>query len=264
MGEEKKKEEELNIPTPEELEKKESKEPEKQEEEEVVAKPDYEEQAKVKGWRPEEEYEGDTPWVDAKEFMGRQPLFDAIHKLNKKSKDQAATIDNLVDHNRTLKETTRKEVLAELKAQKVEALENDDHKAVVEIDDKIDDVKREAVEEKAAPKLSEAYTDFVAENAWYENDSALKKTATDMGYGYQFANPGATETEIFEFVSKQIKIQHPEKFEPKKNPKREQANDVAPPKGGNKTPPKKATLKESDLTYDRRQVMNNIVRNSLY
>jgi hypothetical protein len=47
--------------------------------EEVAAK------AARHGWKPLEEYEGDPDtWVDAKEFLGRAPLFERINKYNQR------------------------------------------------------------------------------------------------------------------------------------------------------------------------------------
>jgi len=250
-------EDEVKIPSPEELETKPKEEEVVVDEETVKAKPDYEEMARAKGWRPEEEYEGDTPWVDAKEFMGRQPLFDALHKLSKKNKDLAATVDNLVDHNRKIKEAEYKRAIEDLKKQKVQALDSDDNETVVEIDDKIDAVKR-AAEAETAAKPSRVYEEFVENNPWYESDQRMRTYATRIGYEYAEDNPAASENEIFTYVEKTVKDAYPEKFE---NPKRKAAPAVATPKSG-KTPSKKAKLSETDLTYEERQIMNNILRNS--
>ena len=62
-----------------------------QQQEQVIEQPKvdpYEDKARATGWRPLEEFEGDPEtWVDAKEFLGRAPLFDKIKHQTKKQKE---------------------------------------------------------------------------------------------------------------------------------------------------------------------------------
>jgi len=51
--------------------------------------PDVETKARAKGWKPLEEYSGEPDeWIPAKEFVGRQPLYDQIHTLKREISKQ--------------------------------------------------------------------------------------------------------------------------------------------------------------------------------
>lgn len=251
------------IPTPEELAAGIKKEPEVKEQEDIVTAPDYEKQARVKGWRPEEEYEGETPWVDAKEFVGRQPLFDAIHKLSKKNKDLDVTVNNLVEHNRKVEKAAYKKAVEDLKAQKIVALENQDHATVIEIDDQIDEVKREAAS-TSAPKSEESpeFAAFLERNSWYGEKQNMARYATRIGEEYWASQENPSRTAMLAHVEEVVRDAYPEEFAPKENPKRKASQAVASPKAGSIKPKGRAKLTKNDLSYEERVVLNNMLRNS--
>src|SRR5512138_1524244 len=80
---------------------------------EGAAKPsNYETVAREKGWRPKEEYEGDhEAWVDAEEFIKRQPLFDKIKSQSKKLKELEKTIEAIsVHYNENIKQAKERAI----------------------------------------------------------------------------------------------------------------------------------------------------------
>src|SRR3990172_4739307 len=55
--------------------------------------------ARAQGWKPKEEFTGDPAlWVDAKEFVGRAPLFDKIKTQSKDLKEIRKTVDAMAKH----------------------------------------------------------------------------------------------------------------------------------------------------------------------
>ena len=51
------------------------------------------------GWRPKDQFEGDEEeFIDAKEFVRRQPLFDRIENQNKQLKNVTKALEALKVH----------------------------------------------------------------------------------------------------------------------------------------------------------------------
>ena len=267
MTEEEKKDEEEKLPTPEELEAAQNKDSDEQtddggdpdlgEEER-----DYVAEATEGGWKSEEEHTGDAPWIDAKEFVGRKPLFDAIHKSNKRVKDLTVTVENWVDHSRKIEAATRKQVLAELDQKKVAAMEEQDHATVVAIDREIKDVEREEEVAEAVPKRTAEFSEFLEKNSWYEDNTKMQRYSIRIGQEYMDKNPDAYQADMLKHVEEVVRDAYPEKFKPAPNPKRKAAATVASPKGGPSKAKNKDTLTVADLSHEERTVMNNMRRNS--
>ncbi len=267
MGEEEKKEKEEKLPTPEELEAAQNKDSDEQTDDGGdpdlgKEERDYVAEATEGGWKSEEEHTGDAPWIDAKEFVGRKPLFDAIHKSNKRVKDLTVTVENWVDHSRKIEAATRKQVLAELDQKKVAAMEEQDHATVVAIDREIKDAEREEEVAEAAPKRTAEFSEFLEKNSWYEDNEEMYEHSVIAGQMYMNKNPDAYQKDMLKHVEKVIKKAYPEEFKLEPNPKRKAAAPVASPKGGSSAQKNKDTFTEADLNHEERIVMNNMLRNS--
>ena len=82
--------------------------------------------ARAYGWVPEEEFTGDkTRWVDAKEFVSRAPLFDRIDHYRRRVEDLEGTVTEIKKHYKKVDETAYKRAIADLKKEKVQALEDE-------------------------------------------------------------------------------------------------------------------------------------------
>ena len=76
-----------------------------------------EEKALEMGWRPQEEWDGEPEdFIDAKEFVRRQPLFDKIEQTTKALKDLKKGHEALIQHHLKVKETEYNRALETLKA----------------------------------------------------------------------------------------------------------------------------------------------------
>lgn len=201
-----------------------------------------EDQARDLGWVPKEEYVGDEhKWLDAGEFVRRQPLFEKIEKQNRELKEIKRTVAQFAQHHAKVRETEYQRALDELKAQKVAAFEEGDAKAIVEIDEQIATTKAakdQFVAEQAQAVVQEAQTihpEFAAwssRNPWYTNDPAMKAYADTVGRQVA-AGGGKTPAEVLKEVEKQVRENFPTKF---KNPNREKPGAVegTSSRGGNK------------------------------
>jgi len=96
--------------------------------------------ALTEGWVPKEDFKGDEDsWVEAKEFVFRGELMDRIKKqsgvinsLSDQTKDLKDALKVLGEHNKKLANVEYKKAIATLKKEKVDALEERDHGAVLD------------------------------------------------------------------------------------------------------------------------------------
>lgn len=170
---------------------------------------DLEAQAIDKGWRPKEEWEGEPElWVDAGEFIRRGELMDRISDQTKALKTAQQQIDllktnfqQMTDHNKKMAKKEFDDVLKTLKAQKVEALDSGESEKVVELDEKIDELKQAGKELDSdtesepnpngpnSQQVPQEVLDWEKSNSWYFTDPVMQGTANGLISDYVQKNP---------------------------------------------------------------------------
>lgn len=234
-------------------------------EEEELQTPEYtdtELKAIEGGWDPE--YDGDDK-RSAREFIDRGSFFQKIDTQNKSIKELQKQNKFLMDRASQAEETSYNKALADLKVQKKVALENDDHDAVIEIDDQIAETRDNKKNEVVAPSVAETpaesagFAQFVENNPWYRTDTDMHDMADDIGTNYYSRNPGATEQEVFAHVTKQIKTLYKDKFVNKNrsNNVTVEGDNTTRRSNNKKSSVAKYTIK--DLSSDERQIMENMI-----
>jgi len=225
--------------------------------EDVVTELSEEEQSAIeKGWNPEG-VEG-KKHLSAEEFLDRQKLYDDLHSLKRQNKRLQGDIENINKYQEQIRDDERKKVVAELKIQKRDALEEGDHDRVVEIDDRLADEREKAKAEKTEVKSNEDFEEWIAENDWYQNDTELREEADIYGEVYWAKNPTKTRDQVYKAVSSHIKRSYKEKFE---NPKRAKASPVdSGTNSGTQKKPAKSKYSAKDLPSDQRSIMKTILR----
>lgn len=235
----------------------------KQENEVIV--PTIEDRAKAQGWRPKEEWEGEPDkWVSAETFVAKGELIEKIESLGKKLKDSEKAVKLLTEHNKKVKEAEFKRAVEYLKAQKKQAYSDGDIDKIVEIDEKLAEVKQKASEQKeeeitssseSTPQMHPTFKQWVSDNSWYSNDEEMKTDADIFGNAYAANNPDKTPEQVLEYVTKRIKRMYPEKFQ---NLKRKEASNVE------LDGTRKTVQKDSfDLTDEERRAMNTFVNQGI-
>lgn len=233
-----------------------------------VAEPSpVEQKARDLGWVPKEEYEGDeTHWLEAAEFVRRQPLFEKIDKQNRELKEMKRTMAQFSQHHARVRETEYKRALADLKARKVEAFNEGDAAAIVAIEEKIDAVKdaqKQFEVEQAAQIKQEAeaihpeFEAWTSRNTWYTADRAMRAYAD--AYGTELAAKGGkTPQEVLKEVEKKVREEFPRKFS---NPNRDRPGAVE-----GKSAPAAGGRASSDYTPNdfERRVAEKFVKQGLY
>ncbi len=156
------------------------------------APPADESKASESGWRPEDEWEGaPEEWIDARTFNMRGELMDRIKSQTSQLRGQDKKIQRLedglqglADHNKHMDEIAFKRAIDELKSLKKDALEYSDHEQVVEIDEKMSDLKRAQETKAQEPTISgpesgvnPEVVQWIEKNDWYTKDVTLRGAA---------------------------------------------------------------------------------------
>jgi len=225
-----------------------------------------EEKAMASGWRPEDEWDGESDeWIDAKTFNRNGEFMTRIQKQSKElssNRDQMdklkSAMKELGEHNKKIAEQEYKKAISALKKEKLLALEEEDHRAAEEIADKIDELKEAKQEAKEAPAMEKPpadiapapeFTTWAGDNSWYHNDVILRGAADALGEEYANANPGAPLADVLDHVTKAIKGEFPNKF----GNKNQSNPGSVTEKSSNGRKAKKSKYSEKDLSDEQRQ-----------
>jgi regulator of replication initiation timing len=255
-------------------------------EEQEVTDP-YEVKAIEQGWKPKDEWEGDpSEWRDAKEFVERGELFDKISDLNNYRKTQEKRVSELEkalrvlgEHNKKIAKIEQEKALNRLKSMKADALEDQDHEAVVELDDKIADAKAQIKEldnEEVVtdePTKSEPYdindpATYPEEvvswlendaNKWYMENAVARGAMNAAAEAYakkHYPNGEPDYNKVIKHAEQEVRKAMPGLFA---NPNR-QKGSVSEPSGKGVRTKTKTTHSVSELSDEQRTVMNTYVR----
>jgi len=190
--------------------------------EEVVEEvnPDHE-QAMRNGWRPKEEWNGDSDeWVSAKKFNERGQMIGDIRQLKRRLDSQEESFGNRLDHHKKLQEAQMKVAISDLESRRDEAIDLADREKANSIQSQIDDTRAQAVEPAPAPAQNgqTVLDEWNANNSWV-NENTPKAAFAKMMFVQHSQNKSvedaitATEADIT-------------KEYPDVNPRREQASTV--------------------------------------
>jgi hypothetical protein len=268
----------------------------------------YSKQARKDGWVPQEDWieQGKDPddWVDAPEFVRRGELMDRIKGQSKALKTESKRIKELeeqvkllAEHNRKIAQVEYEKAKKALRSQKIEALEEQDHEAVLEIDDKLSELEEAAKESQAnaetdaAAQVAEAteaapmpkpVADWLEQNSWYKEDPILMGAADVYAkqYAEQHFDPALEPADqpwedMFEFVNKKVRDKFPAEFQtddeeeeddivdekPKRTPvsKRKAGQVAEPGRGTSRKARGRNSLSLNDLSADERKAHDEFV-----
>lgn len=250
------------------------------EEGQVVEPSASEQEARKFGWVPQEEFKGDPEaWRDADEFLKRGREINGylrkdLEKINGRNAALEAELREVKEvmqefkkfHNET-EERAYKRALEDLKKMKIEAVREGDAEAVVEIDEKIDELKELKQAEAKKPAANNppddaeqrrVFNQWVNENEWYAKDIALQAAAHGFSDIVKAQNPRLVGREFLEAVKAKVQEAFPDKF---KNTSRDLPPAV---EGGNSTPRSSGKKKSyADLPQEAKQACDKFVKNGL-
>ena len=230
-------------------------------EQEVSQVTEIEQKALEMGWRPKEEFDGnEAEFIDAKEFVRRQPLFDKISHQSREIKEVRKALEALKTHYTTVRESEYERALASLKTARKTALSDGDGDKFDQLDDEIKIVEKQVESIKAvkeAPIVQESnehpeFTSWKNQNRWYESTGYMRKFADD--FGTELAARGVPPSEVLKQVAQAVKKEFPSKFV---NANKENA---APVNSGASGSGQRSASIEGSLSEQERNIMNTLVR----
>ena len=180
--------------------------------EKTVAPDPTETAARAQGWKPKDEFTGDPGlWVDAKEFVGRAPLFDKIKGQSKELKEIKKTVDAMAKHFTANVNHAVQARIAALKSERKEAIEGGDVERVDKLDRAIEEQKQVKADIPTAPEVAPEVMEWVKANDWYTKDAELHDFALAFNDSYLKRNPGDIEGSLKATATATRKA-FPEKF----------------------------------------------------
>lgn len=222
---------------------------------------EVEHRARSQGWSAEEEFKADPKnagkkWRPADEFLERGELFDTIKSLKHELTGIKRDFQNLAVHHKEVAKTEYNRALNTLKEQRSLAAEEGDTKAVVDLSDKIEELKEDFKTQVAENKSSvnephPAFTPWLTENSWYAEDEEMRAIADVQANKFLKANPNAAFEDTLKHVSRYVK----EKY---LTPKRSGVASVEGASNGGPAP-KKGKLTVADLNDMEKDIMKTMV-----
>ncbi len=226
-----------------------------------------EQKAMEMGWRPREEFDGeDENFVDAKEFVGRKPLFEKIDAATKAAKAAQKQTAAFAEHYAKVRETEYRRALNDIKAQKKQAMIDGDHDTFFALEEKqetMEEEKEQFAQEQQQlkvqdqPQVHPELAAWQARNPWYSTQPHMQKFADDVGARLQGAVRAGTMTpsQVLKEVENAVKEEFPQRF---RNANKDKPSAVEG--SGRKGSSASAAPNESSLSDQERQIMNTLVR----
>lgn len=220
---------------------------------------EIEQKALSMGWKPKDQWDGgEDDWRSAKDFVERQSFFDKISELKSTiwelKKDYREVYQKISQAEKAKYEVE----LRKLKEDRAQAAKEGDTEKVVQISDRMDEVK-EQIKTAEVPQQTgpdPAFPEWLKEHPWYNTDTNMRSDADDFAMTYKAKNPNATFKEVLSHVTGKIKKMYPEKFETSKPT----APAVDTPSNTQRGNPRSGKVTEADLTDLQRQVMNKFIK----
>jgi hypothetical protein len=229
-------------------------------EQKVVEPTPIEKRAMDMGWRPADQFDGDPDdFIDAKEFVRRQPLFDRIEQQSRQIKNVTKAMEALKTHYTQVKEVEYERALKALKEGRKTALRDGDADTFDTYDQEIQRVEEEAAKIRAAreaPIVQEEtmhpeFQAWVNKNRWYNDAGYMRVFADEVGQ--KLAAQGMQPSDVLREVEKAVRKEFPGKFT---NPNKAKAPDV----DSTESPTRATRRNEIELTDQEKRVMDTLVR----
>lgn len=174
-----------------------------------------------------------------------------------------ATVDEFRKYHKETEARAYQRALADLKQEKVKAIEAGDGEKVVEIDEQIAQVKEAQKTPEVKPKETQTSTDsdyrkWALENTWYALDADLRHIAELFGEEVKASNPGLSGRAFLDEVTAKVKEAAPEKFE---NPNRKNASVSSSSDG--RSPTTRTKKGYNDLPAEAKVACDKFVKQKL-
>lgn len=234
-----------------------------------------EQKAMQHGWVPKEQWDGNPEeWIPAKVFNMRGDFFSRIAKDKKEISELRQTVDHLVDHSRKAYDAGYKQGLAELRAERREALEAGDVERVEQLEDKIDEFKEEHAakkqefEQKVTKQQAQenpVFDTWHVENDWYMADVTLttyaNEVASEVAGKAQASGVQVDYPKLLQEITRKVKQKFPERFGRTKVVEKPSAVEGGSNSADDKSTSKRsAKFSEADLSDQDKRIMETVLK----
>lgn len=233
---------------------------------------DVEDRARAQGWVPKEEWTGDpAQWRDAAVYLDRGELLGKIKSQSAEMRELKGMITYVSEQNKRLYEAGYAKAIRDLEEQRDQAIENGDRVAVRNIDQQID-LHKQALRDtqqntvavtnpaEARRKAEERFNEFKTANPWYTQDEVMEDWANGAAVKFKAKNQNASDEDIYEYLSKEVRNKFPNKFKkvgaPSPDGKSNRSAGSPASKGGG------SEFEDllSSLSEDEAQIARNLVK----
>lgn len=230
--------------------------------------------ARAKGWKPQEEYTGNSDdWVDAGEFNRREPLFKKISAQNNLIKQLKNATSTLAEASKRAREEGYQQAIKELKQRRHEAMREQEFEEVDALESEMNKLEERHEQEmeqlgevfkfddledepKVKSDIAPEYTKFLQENPWFETDKVLQEASLAVGKLVREKHGILPHAKFLGLVKNEVKRRFPERFPDMSNPNKTKKAAVA---GAVKPNVKSAKHTVNDLNPTQRHIMNTFV-----
>jgi hypothetical protein len=243
-------------------------------------------EALAEGWRPEDEYSGKAPWVDAETFVKRGREINPILKKNNdrllaeikalKAEVDASkmSVKKLEEHNANIETKAYERAIKDLKAQRREAMKQGELDTAMDLEDAIEKMEEEKPQPTAAteetkkfpegdPRNDPVLTAWATENKrWFNDDNPeMVDYANVVGMRLRRQDPDnkVVGEAFLAKVLDAVKKQYPEKF----TSRRESPAGVEGASGGGRTSGNGDT-RLADLPAEARAAFRELAKEDWY
>lgn len=232
-------------------------------------------EARKFGWVPQEEFKGDpSQWRDADEFLKRGREINGylrkdLEKITGKNSQLEAELREVKEVMQEFKkfhaETEKRaydRAVAELKKQKIEAIQTGDAETVVQIDEQIEELKEaRQTQPKQQPSTADTkviFDQWISENQWFAQDISLQAAANGFSDIVKAENPTLVGRAFLEKVKEKVQEAFPDKF-------RNTARDIPNAVEGATSTARSTTTKKSyaSLPADAKSACDRFVKQGL-
>lgn len=216
--------------------------------------------ARSTGWVNKEEFDAEPAnagkkWRPADEYLERGELFTTMKSLRGELSSLKKDFNSLATHHKEVAQVEYKRALETLKEQRNVAAEEGDTKAVVEIADRMDELKEshklQQEQNKQQGGVHPLFPLWIEENPQYVSNPEFKASADAIASSYLMQNPGSSFEDVLEYTNKKLSVKFP------KAGNRTIVPTVEGSSGG--IPKKSAKFTKADLSDEERQVMKAFV-----
>lgn len=211
---------------------------------------EVEDRAKRMGWVPKDKFKGDEErWVPADKFLERgetelpimreriKKMDGTIANLNKTIKDMRHTFGEFQEFQKNSETRAYNKALKDILEKQKEAVKHQDEDAFEKLE--AERAELEKPTQVATPPVEDAeaeeiFNEWKLDNEWFDKDSEMQQYAVHVAKFIE-DNKGKDGMDLYNEVTKEVKLRFPEKFE-NKNRNEPPAvvgaeSEVPPPKG---------------------------------